>query len=602
VADDWVKETARELERWARDHDEDFDVDGARLLLELARGDLGLTAPAELRSAQLRALLLEVFPDVVVASPDDVPAVLATGHGMVDFLAGTGAVPAADATRLHAELDRIEPEFAEVIAATDAADREVAAEVLAQMMRDDSVDVTDEAAVERWIKEFETLPEQERFARTAAYLPEVDDTTVPPVRPAPIAEVAAAARGSQLIAQAVAFADWVGERPVPGGRLAAEDALAAVAALEWTTPRWDRAKPASARDIPEVERLWQVAARAELITVADGLAGPGPGRATLERGGEDDLLRLWLRAFDAAVTAWDEDLAGRRLTPFQVVQRELPGVLIQLYEQDEPSTSAELFDTLMDHVRLAYEVGDEDLWETVGDYALTLELEELAEWGVIAGTEDGYELTPLGVWGIRELLLADGYTAPLVGELADRPADELVGGLAWHRADTADEEIELWLARRSAEKAAAELVDVIAGSSAGARNLAAAVLDRVDAAAAPVVRAALGEPAVRPYAALWLSHNGDESVMPGPGEMLWIFTDTVAGMLETAEPAAAVAAAIADSPADIDLRATVEQMWRLDHPDVADVLGALGRHHPDKDVAKAARKAAFKARSRSSAP
>jgi hypothetical protein len=68
------------------------------------------------------------------------------------------------------------------------------------------------------------------------------------------------------------------------------------------------------------------------------------------------------------------------------------------------------------------------------------------------------------------------------------------------------------------------------------------------------------------------------------------------------EPAAAVAAAVADTPADLDLRATVEEMWRLDHPDVADVLRALGDHHPDKEIAKAARKAAFKARSRSSAP
>jgi hypothetical protein len=601
VAEDWVEGTVRELAQWARDHDEDLDVDGARILLELAYGDLGLPAPGRLRAAQLRTLLLDVFPDIVVASPDDVPGVLATGRSVVDFLADTGAVPAGAAAELRAELDRIAPEFTELIAATDAADREVAGEVLAQMMRDDSVDVTDEAAVERWIKEFEALPEEERFARTAGYLPEVHDTTVSPVRPAPREEVAAAARGSGLLTQAAALADWVGELPVPDGRLTVEDALAAIAALDWTTPRWDRGRTASARDIPEVERLWQAAVRAELITVADGMAVPGPARATLERGDEAEVLQLWLRAFDSAVTVGggsDDELTGRRLTPFQVVQRELPGVLIQLYEQEEPSTSAELFDTLMEHVRLAYEVGDEDMWQTVGDYALTLELEELAEWDVIAGTEDGYELTPLGVWGIRELLLADGYTAPLVGELAERPADELVSGLAWHRADTADEEIELWLARRSAEKAAAELVDVMAGDSASARNVAAAVLHRVGAGAEPVVRAALGEPAVRPYAALWLAQNGDDSIAAGHGEMLWIFTDTVAGMLETADPAEAVAAAVADTPADMDLRMTVEQMWRLDHPDVADVLGALGDHHPDKDVAKAARKAAFKARSR----
>ncbi|HEX6468022.1 MAG TPA: hypothetical protein VF069_02930 [Streptosporangiaceae bacterium] len=610
----WVDATVRELTRWASERTDDLDVQGARLLLELADGELGLAAADELRPPQLRALLLEVFPGMVVASQDEAPEVLAAGRAIVDFLDDTGAVTPGTAKELRAELDRLAPELVDVLAVADAADREVAADVLARMMRDDSVDLTDEAAVERWIKDFESLPEDERFARTAAYLPDADDLTVPPVRLAPRAEIAAAARESGLLARAGALAGWVGERPAPGGRLTAADARGAVAGLEWTTPRSDPARAASARDIIEVERLWQAAVAAGLLTVIDGRTAPGPGGETVRGGDDTALLDLWLRAFDAAVTAVADDRGGGEradragggarpaLTPFQVVQRELPGVLIRLYEQDEPSTSAELFDALMEHVRLAYAVGDEDLWQTVGDYALTLDLEELAEWGVIAGTEDGYELTPLGVWGVRELLLAAGYSAPLVGDLADGPADELLSGLAWHRAATADEEIERWLARRTPQVAAGELVGLMAAGGPGARNLAAAVLDRVGPEAEPVVRAALDEPVTRPYAALWLARHGDGSVVPARGEILWMFTDTVAGLLERAEPAEAVAAAVADAPADVDLRSTVEELWRVDHPDVADVLGALGRHYPDKDVAKAARKAAFKARSRGGAP
>jgi hypothetical protein len=613
VTDEWVEAILGELTQWASEHDEDLDGDGARILLELAAGDLELPAPDQLTAPLLRALLLDVFPEVVVASPDDVPGVLATSRTIVDFLDETGVVPPDAAKELRVELDQLTPEFTELIAATDAADREIAADVLARMMRDDSVDLGDEAAVERWMRAFEALPEEERFARTAAYLPESADTMMPPVRAVPVDEIAAAAGASGLLAQASALAGWVGERPAPGGRLTATDALAAVADLEFSTPRWDRAA-ADAREIPEVARLWQAAVAAGLLIVSADGAGPGPGLEIVRGGDDAAVLDVWLRAFDAAVSAYDTggrsglvgrgnaDRAGGPLTPFEVVRRELPGVLIQLYEQEEPSTSAELFDALMEHVRMAYEVGDEDLWQTVGDYALTLDLEELAEWGVLAGTEDGYELTPLGVWGVRELLLADGYTAPLVGELADGTADELVSGLAWHRAATVDEEIELWLARRSPETAAGEIVGVMAEGSPSVRNLAAAVLHRVGPAAAPVIRTALDEPVVRPYAALWLAHNGDTSAVPGHGEILWIFADTVAGMLETVEPAAAVAAAVADTPADLDLRATVEEMWRLDHPDVADVLGALGDHHPDKGIAKAARKAAFKARSRSSAP
>ena len=42
----------------------------------------------------------------------------------------------------------------------------------------------------------------------------------------------------------------------------------------------------------------------------------------------------------------------------------------------------------------------------------------------------------------------------------------------------------------------------------------------------------------------------------------------------------------------------VAGLWRVDHPAVTDLLTALSDHHPDPAVARAARKAAFKARSR----
>jgi hypothetical protein len=39
--------------------------------------------------------------------------------------------------------------------------------------------------------------------------------------------------------------------------------------------------------------------------------------------------------------------------------------------------------------------------------------------------------------------------------------------------------------------------------------------------------------------------------------------------------------------------------WRLPHPEVFEVLTLIGAHHPDKQVAKAARTAAHKSRSAS---
>ncbi len=40
-----------------------------------------------------------------------------------------------------------------------------------------------------------------------------------------------------------------------------------------------------------------------------------------------------------------------------------------------------------------------------------------------------------------------------------------------------------------------------------------------------------------------------------------------------------------------------DAMWRLPHPEAWDALTMIGAEHPDKKIAKAARKAAFKARS-----
>ncbi|MFF5257474.1 hypothetical protein ACFY4C_00910 [Actinomadura viridis] len=634
MADNWVDSVDGELRRWADrgggpaadpadtgDTAGAADAEGMLLLLDLAREDLGLAGPGALTPPVLRELMLEVFPESVVAGPEEVPAVVGAVRHLVAFLRDTGAVGDGEAAALAAELDRLVPEFTEAVTAADASDLEAAAEVITGMMAAEGVPVDDEEAVERWVREFEALPDEERYARTEAYLREIEDRVVPPVRLAPPAGLAAAARASGLAAQARALAGWLGEgRPVTGdGELAAADARAAAEALG--LPPGRPGDVSEQADLPELDRLWWAAMDAELITRRDGTAVPGPEPAAHLAPAEGDgdaaadeaTLNLWLRLFDAAVVP--EQDPGGDLDPVRLVQNELTGVLIHLYEQDEPATSGELTAAFAEHVSGAYEVATpREIADALGS-ALVREIEDLVRWGVAApvpgtGPEPGYALTPLGVWGVRELLLADGFLAPVVGELADAPAGELVAGLVLHRQDTADEEIEGWLAGRDAPAAARDLLEVMRTGGPGARNLAAAVLNRLGAEAEPVVREAAGERPVRPYALLWLARNatdtagseagagtGAGAVEPDRDDYLWLFVDTVAGMLETADPRDAVAAAVADAPAGADLDGMVREMWRTDHPDAARVLAALGDHHPDKALAKSARTAAYKARS-----
>jgi hypothetical protein len=542
TVDDWVSGVDDALRRWADEHGgESVDPRGARLLLDLMRDDLRLAGPGGLTPELLRRLLLEVFPETVVAGADEVPDILATAHRLVAFLGESGAVPAARAAELAAELDALAPRFAEVVAAADTAERQAAAEVIHGMMVAEGVDPDDAEAVERWVRAFEALPEAERFARTEEYLRRAEELVVPPVRVAPEAELAAAARRSPLLAEALS-----------GGS----------------------------------ERLRRAADEA-------GVAG---GAAIAEDADDRAVLDAWLRLFDAAAVPEHDPSGG--LTPAQLVQNELTGVLIHLYEQDEPTAPEPLAAALMLHVEQEYEVADDRRTLAAAvETALAEEIGNLVRWGVAETRGGGYALTPLGVWGVRELLLADGFVAPQVGELAEVPAADLVAGLTWHRHDTADEEIDGWLARRDPAGAAAELLEVMRTGTPGARNLAAAVLERVGPQAAGAVRDAVRHPPVRPYAVLWLSRNGDPGAELGRAEYVWMFVDSVAGMMETAEPGEAVRAALAKAPADADLAALIDDIRRADHPDAVDVLVALGDHHPDKALAKAARTAAYKARS-----
>ncbi|MEU6536224.1 hypothetical protein [Streptomyces sp. NPDC047000] len=208
-------------------------------------------------------------------------------------------------------------------------------------------------------------------------------------------------------------------------------------------------------------------------------------------------------------------------------------------------------------------------------------------------------LTPLGLYGLRARLLEAGYEAPAVGDLADKGADVLLDGTSWFGPRAARAETELWLGRHEPLVAARELLAAARGSDGGAplrRLRCQQALSLVGTAAEPALREVLDDPELGGLARVWLSEHGLPDV-PAPSEAMvfWLTIDTLAAQLA------------AEGNSD-ELQALVEGLaaqhggffavaWRVDHPATADVLEAMGRLHPDKKVAKEARKAAFKARS-----
>ncbi|MGG7613107.1 hypothetical protein ACQ5JZ_27520, partial [Streptomyces sp. ZG43] len=114
------------------------------------------------------------------------------------------------------------------------------------------------------------------------------------------------------------------------------------------------------------------------------------------------------------------------------------------------------------------------------------------------------------------------------------------------------------------------------------------------------LREVLDDPELGGLARVWLAERGAGDVPPPSQDLVfWLTVDTIAAQLAAegnSEELRALVEGLADQHSGF-----FDAAWRVEHPATADVLEAMGRLHPDRKVAKVARKAAFKARSRQGA-
>jgi hypothetical protein len=396
---------------------------------------------------------------------------------------------------------------------------------------------------------------------------------MPPVRLAPREELAAAARVAPLLRAARDLARWAhgcGVLTGPGA-LAPDLVTTAAADLEMAPG--------------EVQTAWEVAA-------ATGRpAGPEPGRLdVLASGDAEEVLTLWDGALRVVLAAEDLD-----------------GLATALYTVGAPVRMESLFDAYAAaagterHLRSQQDGGGDWAYERDEGAALSRALETLADLGVVElGTDEAaggltVGLSPLGIWGVHRRLRAQGWHVPVLGGTGRAGAAGLLAALASCDAEDGEAEIGAWLASRTPVQAAAELVSAARTGSPGLRGAAFAVLDRVGDGAIDEVRAALGEPLLRAHAAVWLHEHGEEAELTAD-DRTWLLVDLGAGLLEEADPRDVVAELLPEVPARTQAE-IVASLWQVSHPGVTDLLTALGEHHPDPAVARAARKASFKARS-----
>jgi len=436
-------------------------------------------------------------------------------------------------------------------------------------------------------------------------------TRLPPVRLASREELTAAARVAPLLRVARDLAAWTGPaRPVTaGGDLTPADAAVAAGALDVSAE--------------ELRAAWAIATKTGMVAVSGHRAGPGKRFGVLESGRPDEALATWCEA--AAAVLSQENLDGLATALYTAGRPVRLDALFEAYAAavgaltvsapDGPG-GAEDGKTIPNGPDAGPAAGTGPAGGTTEaeiapafspafSPGLAPGLELLADLGVVELGADEDEddeagltvtLSPIGLWLVRERLSARGWRVPVVGGSAGGGAAAVLAVLADYDADDGEAEIAAWLGRRAPERAAEELTEAASQGSPGLRGAAFAVMDRVGAAAVPAVRRALANPVLRPHAAVWLREHGEEAGLSRE-DSAWLLVDLGAGLLEEAAPEDVVAELLPDLPPQAQAE-LVAGLWRVEHPGVTELLTTLSNHHPEPGVAKAARKAAFKARSR----
>jgi hypothetical protein len=538
MAVDVIDVTLDEVDQWAASRGQVVHRDDMRTVLELSRDYLEHDEPTDLVPGDVDELLMDAYPQaVILETEDEAVEIVRTVRDLLLFLADTERMPALQVQQLTEELDEVEPEF--VQATVDGWPE----------MADDGGD-----------------PLLEMLA--ALGLP---TDQLPPMRLPASAELATAARQSRLLAKTKDFAIWVGDgKSVSSGDLV-------------------EAPPLDSAELPQVLNIAE--ALDFLVTVDDTLQ-PGPGLQVWPDGVDPDVVGAWTIALGVLLSeslAIDAELAGREDIDFGGAGGTILLMLFLLRSVGLP------VDRLSDMIRESI-ADDWDAWVADnGDPALTL-VSRLTDHNAVTVEDGVVRLTPLGLGAMRHQLVASGVEVPVLPPIEEMTAADLAALAGSYSDDEMAEELAAWLALRDTTEAAQELLAVAAEGDAVERFWATSSVADLGEAVQPVWHSVLEHEILRPYAKLVLTKLG-EAHSPTMGERGWIAVDAIAVALVEGDLDRLLESMAAVLP-EGDEEELFDAMWRLPHPDLVEVLNVVGEYHPDKKVAKLARRAANKATSR----
>jgi hypothetical protein len=252
-------------------------------------------------------------------------------------------------------------------------------------------------------------------------------------------------------------------------------------------------------------------------------------------------------------------------------------------------------------------------WEEwVGAHAdpARLLLGQLAKLSAVTLADDVARLEPLALFAVGAKLRASDVHVPELPPPGEMTADDVVLVSMLGTEEDLEAEFASWLAERTSEDAARELLAFAAGESAAVRTATIPLVSRLGNAAEPAWREALDRQELRCYAkpALLAQLADRDPGSPVPAELkpvtedvAWIVADTFGPLTRLDHGSGTFPfdmAQLSDARLAVSHEAIFDAMAWLEHPDAEAVLTMLGKHSADKKTAKAARRAAHKAASR----
>ncbi|MFB4277226.1 hypothetical protein ACBJ59_18180 [Nonomuraea sp. MTCD27] len=515
------------------------------------------------KRADLRNLLLDRMPKVVEDPDAAADGMLPAVDAYLTFLSQTGRLAngSDSLADLQAELDDVEDEFVDLME-----------ELLDDADGDEEEDETGD------------LGDFEQFADELAEL----DT----IRLRPDSELAAAARQVPLVAKARDLAVWVGS-----GRRVGEDTLLTDAEVEEALtatglPRPETDGPVS-EAVPQLWNVWNLAVDLEFLEPGEGgTVAVQDDTAEWPFDDDEDVLDAWMLGLHS-VDYGDPELDDDDLT--MALAGLTRGLLVRLLLAGGSRDLAELAQELSEAAAELDELGT-DAWEAAGD-PLASSIDWLTGYGMVEVEDGTIRLTPLGTEGVVHLVDDADIEVDARPAIESMSAHELLALSAELPEEEADAEFAAWMQLREPSKAAEELLDAAAEDESDAliRVQAASVVGTLGEAAVPAWQSALKQASLRPYAATHLSQLGVEGAPePTQDDTHWLILDmwTISAGLGRSE----FVSSLRDIGPDM-VNSLLEVIWKIPHAHVEELLDLISQVHPDKQVAKAARRALFKARS-----